>query len=104
MSLDALDELINEFAVQGEFTMGPVQGSCRLWWGGQDQVRRKLDGARLSFARRDLLVVREDLPRDPQDGDTFRIDGQSWTVRPREEQCFSPADRLGNLLRVYVTK
>jgi hypothetical protein len=102
--IDSLDELIDEFAVLGEFVFGPVQGSCRLWWGGQDQVRRKVEGSRMSYAQRDLMVIAEDLPRPPNDGDTFKIDGQSWTVRPRENHCFDPADRLGNLLRVYVTK
>jgi hypothetical protein len=102
--LDDISDLIEANAEQISFTFGASVGQCRAWWGRQDREVKRVDGARLAYSKRDLLVVREDLPREPRSGDKFLIDGETWIVRPRGEDCFTGSDRRGNLLRVYVTK
>jgi hypothetical protein len=102
--LDDISDLIEAFAEPIGYTFSPTVGQCRAWWGRQDREVKRVDGARLAYSKRDLLVVREDLPRDPKSGDQFSTDAGNWTVRPRGDDCFTASDRRGKLLRVYVTK
>jgi hypothetical protein len=102
--LDDVQPLIDELAESIPFRFASLAGSCLAWLAKQDQIERRKEGARLTYTQRDLIVVRSTLPRNPKDGDQFEIDNELWTVRPREDHCFTQSDRRGKLLRVYITK
>jgi hypothetical protein len=101
--LDDMSDIIEANAELIGYTFSGSVGQCRAWWGRQDREVKRVDGARLAFTKRDLMVVRADLPREPKAGDQFSAEGV-WTVRPRGEDCFTASDRRAKLLRVYVTK
>ena len=101
--LDDMSDIIEANAELIGYTFAGSVGQCRAWWGRQDREVKRVDGARLAFTKRDLMVVRTDLPREPKAGDQFSVDGV-WTVRPRGDDCFTASDRRAKLLRVYVTK
>ena len=101
--LDDMSDIIEANAELIGYTFAGSVGQCRAWWGRQDREVKRVDGARLAFTKRDLMVVRADLPREPKAGDQFSAEGV-WTVRPRGDDCFTASDRRAKLLRVYVTK
>lgn len=102
--VDDLEPIIEANALTWDFQFGTTIGQARAWWGRQDRETKRVDGYRLAYNQRDIIVLREDLPREPRAGDTFTVGGIVWTVRPRDRDCFTQCDRLGQLLRVYVTR
>lgn len=104
INLDDLSSLYEGLASDVVFEQGDLTGTCQAWLANQDQAVKAVEGIRLTAGQRDLMVKADTLSRLPREGDRFRIDNQWWTVRPRGEDCFTPGDRKGQLLRVYVIR
>lgn len=102
--LDDIEGLIETFAIDVPFRFDGTMGTCKGWPGRQDREVKAVEGVRLSVNQRDFMIVANTLPRAPKSGDQFQFFNTWFTVRPRGDDCYSPADRAGQLLRVYCVK
>ena len=104
IDLDDLQSLYDGLASDVVYQQDNFTGTCKAWLANQDQAVKAVEGIRLTAGQRDLMVVASTLSREPKEGDRFQLQNQWWTVRPRGEDCFTPGDRKGQLLRVHVTR